>query len=73
MLKQLQLKTIVYMEDYGSIISDTITKEENEIINLRKITKIGTTEFGKSGKPLEVLEKFGLGENQIIRKNIKII
>lgn len=61
------------MEDYGSIISDTITKEENEIINLRKITKIGTTEFGKSGKPLEVLEKFGLGEKQIIRKNIKII
>ena len=61
------------MEDYGSIISDTITKEENEIINLRKITKIGTTEFGKSGKPLEVLEKVGLGENQIIRKNIKII
>lgn len=61
------------MEDYGSIISDTITKEENEIINLRKITKIGTNEFGKSGKPLEVLEKFGLGENQIIRKNIKII
>ena len=61
------------MEDYGSIISDTITKEENEIINLRKITKIGTTEFGKSGKPLEVLEKFGLGKNQIIRKNIKII
>ena len=73
MLKQLQLKIIVYMEDYGSIISDTITKEENQIINLRKITKIGTTEFGKSGKPLEVLEKFGLGENQIIRKNIKII
>ena len=61
------------MEDFGSIISDTITKEENKIINLRKITKIGTTEFGKSGKPLEVLEKFGLGENQIIRKNIKII
>ncbi len=23
---------------------------------IRKITKIGTTEFGKSGKPLEVLE-----------------
>ena len=57
------------MEDFGSIISDTITKEENEIINLRKITKIGTTEFGKSGKPLEVLEKFGLGEKTILKNN----
>ena len=61
------------MEDYGSIISDTITKEENEIINLRKITKIGTTEFGKSGKPLEVLEKFGLGEKEITSKILQII
>ncbi len=60
------------MEDFGSIISDTITKEENEIINLRKITKIGTTEFGKSGKPLEVLEKFGLGEKTILKKVLKL-
>ena len=69
---------IVTIEDhsiYGglrSIISDTITKEENEIINLRKITKIGTTEFGKSGKPLEVLEKFGLGEKTILKKVLKL-
>lgn len=61
------------MEGFGSIISDTITKEENEIINLRKITKIGTTEFGKSGKPLEVLEKFGLGEKEITSKILQII
>ncbi len=61
------------MEDFGSIISDTITKEENEILNLRKITKIGTTEFGKSGKPLEVLEKFGLGEKQITSKIVRIV
>ena len=54
------------MEDFGSIISDTITKEENEII------KIGTTEFGKSGKPLEVLEKFGLGEKTILEKVLKL-
>ena len=60
------------MEDFGSIISDTITKEENEIINLRKITKIGTTEFGKSWKPLEVLEKFGLGEKTILEKVLKL-
>ena len=60
------------MEDFGSIISDTITKEENEIINLRKITKIGTTEFGKSEKPLEVLEKFGLGEKTILKKVLKL-
>ena len=60
------------MEDFGSIISDTITKEENEIINLRKITQIGTTEFGKSGKPLEVLEKFGLGEKTILKKVLKL-
>lgn len=60
------------MEDFGSIISDTITKEENEIINLRKIIKIGTTEFGKSGKPLEVLEKFGLGEKIILKKVLKL-
>mgnify|MGYP000984801309 FL=1 len=60
------------MEDFGSIISDTITKEENEIINLRKIKKIGTTEFGKSGKPLEVLEKFGLGEKTILKKVLKL-
>ena len=60
------------MEDFGSIISDTITKEENEIINLRKITKIGTIEFGKSGKPLEVLEKFGLGEKTILEKVVKL-
>ena len=60
------------MEDFGSIISDTITKEENEIINLRKIKKIGTTEFGKSGKPLEVLEKFGLGEKTILEKVLKL-
>lgn len=60
------------MEDFGSIISDTITKEENEIINLRKIIKIGTTEFGKSGKPLEVLEKFGLGEKTILEKVLKL-
>ena len=60
------------MEDFGSIISDTITKEENEIINLRKITKIGTTKFGKSGKPLEVLEKFGLGEKTILEKVLKL-
>ena len=61
------------MEDYGSIISDTITKEENDVLNLRKITKIGTTEFGKSGKPLEVLEKFGLGEKEITSKILQII
>lgn len=61
------------MEDFGSIISDTITKEENEIINLRKIIKIGTTEFGKSGKPLEVLEKFGLGEKTILEKVLKLL
>ena len=61
------------MEDFGSIISDTITKEENEIINLRKITKIGTTEFGKSVKPLEVLEKFGLGEKTILEKVLKLL
>lgn len=61
------------MEGFGSIISDTITKEENKIINLRKITKIGTTEFGKSGKPLEVLEKFGLGEKEITSKILQII
>ena len=54
------------------MISDTITKEENGIINLRKITKIGTTEFGKSGKPLEVLEKFGLGEKTILEKVLKL-
>ncbi|MBB1545122.1 MAG: hypothetical protein HG454_002940 [Clostridiales bacterium] len=60
------------MEDFGSIISDTITKEENKIINLSKITKIGTTEFGKSGKPLEVLEKFGLGEKTILEKVLKL-
>ena len=60
------------MEGFGSIISDTITKEENEIINLRKITKIGTTEFGKSGKPLEVLEKFGLEEKTILKKVLKL-
>lgn len=60
------------MGDFGSIISDTITKEENEIINLRKIIKIGTTEFGKSGKPLEVLEKFGLGEKTILEKVLKL-
>ena len=61
------------MEDYGSIISDTITKEENDVLNLRKITKIGTTEFGKSGKPLEVLEKFGLGEKEITSKILQVI
>ena len=61
------------MEDFGSIISDTITKEENDVLNLRKITKIGTTEFGKSGKPLEVLEKFGLGEKEITSKILQII
>ena len=61
------------MEDFGSIISDTITKEENNVLNLRKITKIGTTEFGKSGKPLEVLEKFGLGEKEITSKILQII
>ena len=54
------------MGDFGSIISDTITKEENEIINLRKIIKIGTTE------PLEVLEKFGLGEKTILEKVLKL-
>lgn len=61
------------MEGFGSIISDTITKEENNVLNLRKITKIGTTEFGKSGKPLEVLEKFGLGEKEITSKILQII
>jgi hypothetical protein len=61
------------MEGFGSIISDTITKEENDVLNLRKITKIGTTEFGKSGKPLEVLEKFGLGEKEITSKILQII
>ena len=61
------------MEGFGSIISDTITKEENDVLNLRKITKIGTTEFGKSGKPLEVLEKFGLGEKEITSKILRII
>ena len=61
------------MEGVGSIISDTITKEENDVLNLRKITKIGTTEFGKSGKPLEVLEKFGLGEKEITSKILQII
>ena len=61
------------MEGFGSIISDTITKEENDVSNLRKITKIGTTEFGKSGKPLEVLEKFGLGEKEITSKILQII
>ena len=61
------------MEGFGSIISDTITKEENDVLNLRKITKIGTTEFGKSGKPLEVLEKFGLGEKEITSKIFQII
>ena len=60
------------MEGFGSIISDTITKEENDVLNLRKITKIGTTEFGKSGKPLEVLEKFGLGEKTILEKVLKL-
>lgn len=61
------------MEGFGSIISDTITKEENDVLNSRKITKIGTTEFGKSGKPLEVLEKFGLGEKEITSKILQII
>ncbi len=61
------------MEGFGSIISDTITKEENDVLNLRKITKIGTTEFGKSGKPLEVLEKFGLGEKEITSKILQVI
>ena len=61
------------MEGFGSIISDTITKEENDVLNLRKITKIGTTEFGKSGKPLEVLEKFGLGEKTILEKVLKLL
>lgn len=61
------------MEGFGSIISDTITKEGNDVLNLRKITKIGTTEFGKSGKPLEVLEKFGLGEKEITSKILQII
>ena len=61
------------MEGFGSIISDTITKEENDVLNLRKITKIGKTEFGKSGKPLEVLEKFGLGEKEITSKILQII
>ena len=61
------------MEGFGSIITDTITKEENDVLNLRKITKIGTTEFGKSGKPLEVLEKFGLGEKEITSKILQII
>ena len=61
------------MEGFGSIISDTITKEENDVLNLRKTTKIGTTEFGKSGKPLEVLEKFGLGEKEITSKILQII
>ena len=45
----------------------------SNLLNLRKITKIGTTEFGKSGKPLEVLEKFGLGEKEITSKILQII
>ena len=45
------------MEDFGSIISDTITKEENNVLNLRKVTKIGTTEFGKSRKTIRSFRK----------------
>ena len=45
------------MEDFGSIISDTITKEENNVLNLRKVIKIGTTEFGKSRKTIRGFKK----------------
>lgn len=50
------------MEDFGSIISEELSKTSP-----KKIYMFGTTGFGESGKPEEILDKYGLRESKTFR------
>lgn len=52
----------------GSIVSETLSESLPKIVR-----KIGTTTFGESGKPTELLEKYNLSKNKIISRILREI